>query len=106
MGCGVPPFSKGKQTGAFILLPSCWQEGVMTRALSHQKVKASPFLEVNHDPNLYCVEFPGGSAGSGSGVTTVAQVAAMVRVHSLALELLHVTSMAKKRKKKKVKYQF
>ena len=72
----------------------------MTRALSHQKVKASPFLEVNHDPNLYCVEFPGGSAGSGSVlVTAVFVVTAVAQVRSLAQEISHAAGTVQKKKK-------
>ena len=76
----------------------------MTRALSHQKVKASPFLEVNHDPNLYCVEFPGGSAGSGSVlVTAVFVVTAVAQVRSLAQEISHAAGTVQKKKKKEKK---
>ena len=52
----------------------------------------------------YILEFPGGAVGQGSGVvTTVAQVTAMVRVRSLARELLHAAGTARKKKKKRRK---
>ena len=44
------------------------------------------------------LEFPGGSAGEESSLVTVmAWVAAVAQIRSLALELLHVGGVAKKR---------
>ena len=38
---------------------------------------------------------PWGTAGSGSDVTAVAQITAVVHIQSLAQEILHATGMAK-----------
>ena len=45
------------------------------------------------------LEFPGGSAGEGSGiVTAVIWIAVVAQLRSLTLELLHAEGVAKKKK--------
>lgn len=48
-------------------------------------------------------EFPGGVAGEGPGIIAVAQVASVVRVQSLAPQLLPAVGAAKKKINKKKK---
>ena len=71
----------------------------------HLKPLCLSYMTVWNRLILGILEFPGGSAGYGSGVVTaVAQVAGVVWVRSLAWEHSYAASTAKKKKRKERNY--